>query len=332
MYQFIQRIFDAIGDKSPIDLNAETHFFSDHTHLQSSEASDLFLQAICATDDSEKIQKLGMEAACTFSPIELKELYEHIERAGLRVPVDVFRRVAPFWVALNRRDIKLPKFENISISTHARLFVAKDFISPKGLLIVFTCMSGRVEGSYCRLLTRIPSGLDVLFVRRLKGGDYRSGVPGFGNGFMESCHGMEKVITTGQYQGVGCLGTSMGGFWAIRAAMNLRANVGVSLSGRYFPQRLAISRYGEDSEVDSINPLQLDQSTRLYCFFGDKAMNDVRDAERFRSRVPSVSLVPLKGHTEHNTLTYLHSRRELNMFFSTLYKAVMGENVVFPQM
>jgi hypothetical protein len=327
MFRFFKKIFHIKSASAPLRLPPETCGSpSDQSTGQSQATADPFLLAICASDDPENIKRLATEAACNLAPLELKDLYNRIEHTGLQVPVDVFRRSAPLWGELNRRDIKLPDFDNIRISTHARFYISKDSSRKKALLIIFTGLTGMAGINYCRLLNRIPAGMDVLFVRRHKNFDYRFGVPGLGNGFLDSCKRMESLLSIKKYQGVGCLGTSLGGLWALRAAMVLRANIGVSMSGSFSRCVRDVSPYDQDIEDDPLLSYQRNQSARLYCFYGAGAMEDAKDAERFRSMVPSVSLVPVEGFSGHHVMWHLNAKRQLKSFFSTLHKGVLDSS------
>lgn len=323
MIHSIQNIHPAKNERHSVDLSAGAHELPHQAYLQAPKTSDHFRQAICAAEAPDMIRRLTSEAACNLAPAELKECYESIERNGLRVPLDVFRRIAPLYGELNRHDIQLPDFDNIVLSTHARLFLARNVCGPKALLIIFTGLAGQAGVTYCRVLTRIPAGLDVLFLRRHEDHDYRFGVPGLGMGFFDTCQQIAANPLLGNYQCVGCLGTSMGGLWALRAALVLRANLGVSLSGRFSRRDRALSPYDQEMENDPLLQYQQQTSSRLYCFFGTDAPMDVEDAERFRSMVPRVSMIPLEGFSGHNAMCYLSAKRQLKAFFATLYKGTL---------
>jgi hypothetical protein len=152
----------------------------------------------------------------------------------------------------------------------------------------------------CRLLMRLPRGrLDLLQLRAPDGGDYPRGVPGLGDGFFAVGRAVADVARG--YAGAAALGTSLGGYTALRAAVLTGLRAGVSLSGRF----TALSTNGGERGAMAYDPLcgcTRAARTALIAYYARRHAVDAAHARRLAAMHPPVQLRGVDGRGDHNVM------------------------------
>lgn len=279
----------------------------------------------------EQLHAITTEAACTLSPTELKKLYSVVGEWADEEFEGIFKRAAPIWSQF--KFGKVPEYQNHYISEKARLYTSTSTsLEKKGFLIFFGGAGRQAGAVHCRILSLLPPDrFDVLFLRRNAPSDYRNGIPGVADGMRATCESIAHHFPRENYTGVGCFGFCMGGFWALRAAMMLRADIGVSVSGRFSRKSGAQTDY--DQMVDPVSLFSEESlNPRLFSFYGDKTPLVGENARLFQSAYPSVELHPIPDTKEKSVYPVMAARRQLKPFFNTFSKAVLSpeEEIVWP--
>lgn len=281
--------------------------------------------------DFERHHAITTEAACNLSPTELKSLYDTVETWSDDTFNTVFNRAAPMRSLLKHG--KIPEYENFYISDNARLY--KGLVpegDKKGLVIFFGGAGRQVGAVHCRILTLLSSNnFDVLFLRRNAPSDYRNGTPGIAEGMRATCESLAYNFPKENYKGVGCFGFCMGGFWALRSAMMIGADIGVSVSGRISRKSGALTEYDE-----MIDPLlvskQATSTPKLHSFFGENTPLVGENAKLLKIAYPEIQLHILPKTKEKSLYPVMTARRQLKPFFTAFSNAVLTpeEGVLWP--
>lgn len=281
--------------------------------------------------DFERFHAITTEAACNLSPAELKALYDTVATWSDDNFNTVFNRAAPLRSLLQHG--KIPEYKNIYISHNARLYRGSVSEGDKKGLIIFFGGAGLQAGAvHCRILTLLSSNnFDVLFLRRNAPSDYRNGIPGIANGMRATCESLAHNFPKENYKGVGCFGFCMGGFWALRSAMMLGADIGISVSGRISRKSGALTEY--DEMIDpSIITKKSTITPRLHSIFGENTPLVGENARLLKLAYPEIQLHIIPKTKEKSLYPVMTARRQLKPFFNAFSHAVMNpeEDISWP--
>lgn len=247
--------------------------------------------------DAEAVGEVAIDAARELAPHQLHTLYRAVAALKDAERVEWFRVKAKLWHVLLRPG--QPVYDNIALSTHARLFAS--IAAPPGaklLLILFGGVNGEVFMPSVQFLRRLPPGrCDLLRLRAAEGVDFQSGVPGLGDSLAATCRVIGDLLAG--YAGGAALGGSLGGFAALRAAVLLGLDAGIALSGRFNElHRLAGASVG--AAFDPMCGCMAPRATLLTAFAGADHALDLRHAAMLSAMHPAVRVVRVEGAHDHN--------------------------------
>jgi hypothetical protein len=276
---------------------------------------DFFFGVIEKCRDPDDLEILARWVGSQLAPMQLRQLYQRVERLCPRDTTVIFRQRAPGWMLFQRRET--PRFINTRLSSHARLFESEGAArEEKVLLVLLSAIDGGVLVAISRLLARLPERrFDVLWLRPHDEGEYPSGVPGIGTSFRAVCDALRQRAAG--YAGAGALGASLGGLAALRAALLGNLGVGVSLGGRFTRFDPGLTAF----DVASYDPLcgcSPRPPARLLAYFSEENMIDSRSAAMLQAMVPGVELMPVQNSGEHNVMVQLAGSGELDRIFTEL--------------
>ncbi|MEZ4629936.1 MAG: hypothetical protein R2880_04340 [Deinococcales bacterium] len=292
--------------------------FYDAAALQSLKTS--LLATILAAENGMEIKEVTKKADSFLSTHELRELYIEIEKHKIGASRQEFRRNAYLANMLKKDELQLTEYQNIALSSHARFFYCdKTNAHEKCLIIFFSCAGGMIGMGNCLFLSKLPlNRCDVLFLNRHRHYDYRYGVPGIGEGIVDTCLKLQEILSSERYAGVCCIGFSMGGLWALRTAILMNTSIGVALSGTFAIKKREDSPFDNDIEYDPLSEYSNVSSAKLFCFHSEHSKRDADDALKFQELFPRTKLKVLEAAKEHNIFALLSAQRKLDTFLSEM--------------
>jgi hypothetical protein len=232
------------------------------------------------------------------TPLEFRSL---LRRSWL-APSYIRREIRQTVMGKIMRRQKPQRFERREL--HADVILYSDPAAPradKALVVAFTGRTARLMVPVAAILQQLPAQrFDVLAVTDKSKAHYLQGIVGYAPHFVGLCERLHADTGMNAYRNVYCLGTSMGGFCALRAGVVLKARRAVSIGGR-FPwhiQRLE----GDDVEVPAFEILCscVDPGPcELICCYSTGFQPDAEAARGLAATFP-VRLKPVEGHEEHN--------------------------------
>jgi hypothetical protein len=190
----------------------------------------------------------------------------------------------------------------------------------KALVVAFTGRSARLMVPVAAILQQLPAHrFEVLAVADKTNAHYLQGIDGYASDFVGLCERLRGEIGMVAYRNVYCLGTSMGGFCALRAGVLLKARRAVSIGGR-FPwhiQRLE----SDDVEVPAFELLCscVEPGTcEFVCCYSAGFQPDA-EAARSLSATFRICLRPVEGHDGHNFIHPILMDGRLSAFLGELF-------------
>lgn len=269
-------------------------------------------------DDKEA--KLRLEdIALTMAPGDLAELYDEMRRWSSASRIARFERIAPMWRRLS--NAPAPEFETHHLTSHATLFKRLEAggDTNSSVLICFTDLMDDLFMPWVHFLLMLGDAkampVSVVILQAREPGAFCAGVPGLGHSLAESMSELKVRLERFDLTRRTYFGASVGGFYALRAAMLDNQAPGVSVSGRFF-------RMGGDVNLGAVgtadDPLLCTLSyegDNLYCFYGADEAVDSAHVQWLKSLRPAVSTHPIKNCREHNPFITLRARRKLRSFF-----------------
>ena len=258
-----------------------------------------FLAGICTAEGPEQLTALARGAVRELAPRQLRRLYQEVERAADAPRAEAFLAASPLRVMLARREP--PDFENTALSSHARFYATPGVKqSDKLLLVVFAAQGGEAFMVEPRLLLRLPARrFDMLRLRAHDGIDYPHGVPGFGDGFGGTCRAIADLAAG--YAGAAAIGSSLGAYTALRAAIAARLQFGIALSGRFSALKWAMRRQGMRS-FDPLCACIPGPGPALRAYYSADHARDARHAKMLATMRPDIELRGLPGMQDHNVV------------------------------
>lgn len=274
-----------------------------------------FFRLIKKCRDPEDLGALARAVGGELAPHQLKRLYQRIAELCPPETTQVFRTKAPGWMLFQRGEP--PRFQNTRLSSHARFFEAEGAArSAKVLLVLFSGRRGEAFMPISRLLARLPAQrFDVLRLRADQEGEYPCGVPGIGDSFFAVCEALRQRAAA--YAGTVAIGTSLGGFSALRAAVLAGLPVGLSLAGRFTkfdPEATAL----DVAAYDPLCPCTPRPACRILAYFSVQNEIDTLNAEMLRTMYPNAELFPVTDSEDHNVMAQLAATGQLDRLFAEL--------------
>jgi len=276
---------------------------------------NFFFGLIKKCRDPEDLATLARAVGGELAPHQLRRLYERIERLCPEETTRIFRMKAPGWMLFQRQEPA--RFDNFRISSHARFFEAEGAArADKVLLVLFSGRRGEAFMPISRLLARLPARrFDVLRLRADNEGEYPRGVPGIGGSFRAVCDALRQRAA--DYAGAAAVGTSLGGFSALRAAVLGGLTVGLSLAGRFTKFDPELTAF----DVAAYDPLchcTPRPPAQLLAYFSGQNEIDTQNAAMLQAIVPNVELVPVNESGDHNVMAQLAGSGQLDRIFAEL--------------
>jgi hypothetical protein len=184
-------------------------------------------------------------------------------------------------------------------------FVPASRPDEKALLVCFCGKGGQIGMSvnyFHRWTQRVPA--HTLYLRDLTRDFFYSGIAEIGPDWASLLDFIRSLASVLGVERVGVYGHSMGGFPAIRAGVELRAERAMSVSGRADHDSTPLS--GDRAEIDGSRQRWIrmieaipDSRSELVCVYGADNKIDAADAGSL-AHLPGVRLLPLPGHRLHN--------------------------------
>lgn len=210
-----------------------------------------------------------------------------------------------------------------------------DRVSPsadKTALICFTGSARRMMLPAATFLQALPaSRFDVVMLKDEQRLHYQAGVEGYAETLAELVQRLAKDLDTGSYRRVVTMGTSMGGFPALRAGILMQADRALSLGGRemWHVGRLGrLDDYPSCVAFDALCPCA-PPSPELACVFTSSFHADRRSAEIAAALRP-VTFVESNLGTGHDVLFVRWKRGQLRHFLDYLISGDLAEAAIAP--
>lgn len=207
---------------------------------------------------------------------------------------------------------KVQAYREVQPDASVRLFSSTEQkIANKTLLVVFTGAHKRPMLPHCVFLQALSSAeFDVAMLTDPDNLHFSAGLNGGADTLPGVVAHLAGTLNSAAYRRVITLGTSSGGFPALRAGILMRAERAVSIGGRpiWWPERL---RRNSDlpSPFDMLCACCPETQTRLICVYAGQNEQDRVAAHRLSSIVP-VERIDMAHAVQHNLLhrAMLHDR------------------------
>lgn len=200
----------------------------------------------------------------------------------------------------------------------------------KTLLVVFTGALRRPMLPHCTFLQALPSAdFDVAILTDPDNLHYAAGLkPGAGT-LLEVVRTISVALSSADYRRIVALGTSSGGFPALRAGILMGAERAVSIGGRpmWWPERLR-RQTRPPVPFDLLCACCANTNTLLFCVHAGQNQQDRVAAQQLAEIMP-VELVDLARADQHNLL-YRALRQERLPRFLDL--ALNGDPATLPRL
>lgn len=287
----------------PVSVNEAEHYF----------------RALLRCETGQQVADVTSAATRDLAPNQLRNIYGDLGSVADPDLLELLKANANLWMVVQRK--KQAVYDNVRLATRARLFRSPGVSrARKVLLIAFAGVGGDMFITTTRLLMRLPVGrFDVLWLWPADDMDYPTGVPGFGNSFLNVCNNLQKLLPG--YGGVAALGGSLGGFAALRAALLLDLPAGVSLSGRFSALRWKIGR-SDTPDFDPLCGCLRPARTSLTAYYSANHAQDAAQAAKLAALNPRVRLIPRETHN-HNVLAQMLADGTFDGAFERIYESAM---------
>lgn len=265
---------------------------------------------------------LAFEAMRNFAnltpPHLLAEIYGEMARLSSGDRAERLPRVAPLWHPVQAKA--QPLFTKLELTTHADLFLSAR--PTTAALICFPDYWDQIFMPCSQALMKIgaadlpPVHIVVLRSRRL--GSFASGVPGLGESLSKAVCALRKQLASHGITHRAYLGASVGGFFALRAALCDPGTTGISLAGRFFRMSGLVRLRDLRSGYDPLLCGTVKASGALHAIYGAEEAIDATHAERLQFARPEVRLHPIEGNRLHDPLAQFAAQRKLQVLFQQI--------------
>jgi hypothetical protein len=255
------------------------------------------------------------------------------EFADLARQSDSFAPFVSSWIAgvmqIGFVDRETEPYTRVSLHRDIDFFTdAETQAQRKALIVAFCGNKDRLAMPIACFLQHLRStSFDVAILRDPSRTFFTNGLGEMA--MLELIEFLRHRLQPGAYERVFCFGTSSGGPPALRYALMLSADRGISASG-LFPwhvRRLTDPSQNEIQAFDLLCACRDPQKTELYCAFSAENKTDRHAARLASLRVPA-KLVAIGGFDGHNFLFELSKRKQLADFFAEIFP--FGSNAERP--
>lgn len=198
----------------------------------------------------------------------------------------------------------------------------------KTLLIGFTGRLQRLMLPIAAILQALPARLhDVVVLRDRDHDHYESGIKDYASSLVELTERLHADLQTDRYRRVVTLGTSMGGFPALRAGIVIGADRALALGGRptWHVGRLVAPNPRPNSAFDLLCPCA-PSGPPLYCVYSPNIAEDVDAIEGLAAMRP-IHRIEVPEASRHNVLAPFWKKRRLAAFMTTLLERDPGRTM-----
>lgn len=204
-----------------------------------------------------------------------------------------------------------PRFTHHRLSSHADLFLAAR--PSASALVCFPDYWTQMFMPFSRFMAQLGADaippVHLVVLRGPARGAYCRGIPGLGHSLGQTVAALRTRLADFGVVHRAYLGASLGGFFALRAALHDPGTASVALAGRFFRAGGAIHLGEVGSAYDALLcPARA--RGQLHCLYGDGAEIDRRHAERLAAANPSVTLHPIANVPRHDPVAALVGRRQ----------------------
>ena len=288
--------------------------------------TEALLAAILAARRPIEFTAIATKAANTLAPSQLAELYHAMDLPVYATKRSAFKAAALYWPRFYGRAFlrsRSPRvFRNSKLSSGLRFF--EDLSAPvsdKSLLILVSGYGGRLFVPVSLFLDCLPArAMDVVFLSANGRNHYRHGVVGSGDNLLAVAASLRERFAISEYSRLDVLGTSGGGFAALRLANMLQADNGVAVGGNYPFDMLRLGGLAA-AKISAFDPLcscVAPKAKRLICAFAPGSQVDASNAHNAAISCPSIKLYPVEGQTGHAFLHILYRNRQLERFLELM--------------
>jgi hypothetical protein len=212
---------------------------------------------------------------------------------------------------------RLEPYKHEDISADVTLFRGRRSAKGRRLLVAMTALLGRMTVSTPAFLQCLPARKwDVLILRDSAKTHYRRGCVGYADNFPDLTEQVQRLAAA--YAGCCVIGTSMGGFPAIRMALRIQGARGVSLGGRpvvdvvrLFHDRFAGMAF--DPLCDCLPKMERD----LIFVHGAENRSDLKAARQF-AKIAGGRTCGLPGIAAHGFIADIWRKGRLSQFLETV--------------
>ena len=288
--------------------------------------TEALLAAILAARRPIEFTAIATKAANTLAPSQLAELYHAMDLPLYASQRSAFKAAALYWPRFYGRAFlrsRSPRvFRNSKLSSGLRFF--EDLSAPvpqKSLLILVSGHGGRVFVPVAVFLDCLPDrAMDVVFLSANGRNHYRQGVVGLGDNLLAVAASLRDRFPIGEYSRLEVLGTSGGGFAALRLANMMQADNGVAVGGNYPFDMLRLGGLAA-AKISAFDPLcccVAPKAKRMICAFARGSEVDALNAHNAARCCPNIKLYPVEGQTKHGFLQNLYRNRQLERFLALM--------------
>lgn len=273
---------------------------------------------VAATPDDALVKERLRHFANLTPPSLLASIYAEMRDRSAGARLARIERLAPLWHPVLAQP--QPTYRRHQLTSHADLFESPR--PAQGALICFPDYWEQMFMPCTQFLMKIGAPemppVHIVVVRAERLGGFGRGVPGLGASLGAAVGALRDALTA---RGIGTrayLGASVGGFFALRAALHDPGCTAVSLAGRFYRMAGAVPLDNVGSGFDPLLCSAMGAPSPLHCVFGRETEIDRAHAERLKSIRPAVCLHPLNGNHYHDPLAMLSARRQLTPVLARL--------------
>ena len=281
--------------------------------------ADQFLEEIAAT--TRPIRRLHslQRASNSLTPGELTKLYMRLSEIG---DGSLCSAAPNYQFMTTRRQVrksKKPQLQPHMPENGIQLYEGAEAAkSDKTLYILFSGEDGQFFLPFAVVLALLPAGAkDVLAARTGSDRFYFSGVQGLGGRPYTVSRALNEKYQVQSYDRVVVMGFSIGGFFALRIAEMMKADIGLSLAGAFANDALhgGMAPGPDRCGYDALCMCTAPSKTRLINLISSKNEFDVLCALRAHKSRPKIQTVHLVNTFSHDVLTPLLKIRAGRLFF-----------------
>jgi len=265
-------------------------------------------------------QYIVLNASNELSPTDLTRLYNRLPEIGGRKLYDL----APYYKFMTSRNrqkaLLKPGLIAQEPSGLTQIYQTEsEPLSKQRLYILFSGVRGMFFLPLAMLMSLLPAGPKTVLVIRSKQPDlFRFGIPKLGNSAFAVANNLRTNFQTNDFAHVSVLGVSASGFFALRVAEYLKAEIGLSFAGIFTDSPRSLGRL-HDAGIPAFDPLchcKKQPQTCLTNVVSTKNEFDCFSSLRLQKTRPRLVNFHLVYGQQHNVLKRMAQMGYLRQFMS----------------